>query len=351
MVQPQSVIATKGGAWARTMTAQMGALESIWVSNEHVFGDASVYTCAPCVAISKAGSTIEIQRYSGVGFVEHQPLQISEQQLCTRESWSSLVAVTMGVPETKITPSAIVGDMASATADFRDEYYGLVGKLIDDSEHTNPDESPPVLTTGLVDLGLDHWGTKATRIHKTRWEAPRVARKGITGDERLEKWVSARRVKKVVVATQTKVIEALVDANGEYVVLTPMISVMPNHADDLWKLGAAIGSPASSAYAMRHFGGAAMHADALKMSARQVLGLPLPADEQRWAEGAALFERVHTKGRKWKANPIGTQNEELKRLYESTLVQYRLKMCEAYRIEVDQQDELMDWWLGRLGLG
>ena len=313
----------------------MGVLESIWVSNEHVFGDASVYTCAPCVALNKPESQFEIQRYSGADFVKHHPLQMPADKLCTLESWSSLVAVTMGVPETEIESSGVVGDMASATADFRDEYYGLVGKLIDGSEHENAAGSPAVLTTGLVDLGLNHWGTKATRIHKARWEAPRVASEGIACDERLARWVSARRVNKVVVATQTKVIEAFVDADGEYVVLTPMISVMPNPASDLWKLGAAIGSPVCSAYAMRHFGGAAMHADALKMSARQVMGLPLPLDEAAWSAGTGLFRKVHD-----------ARCAE----YNTAITLYGLAMCGAYRIEGGKRDELMGWWLGRLGI-
>jgi len=336
MVQPQSVVATRGGEWARAKVAELGVLESIWISNEHVFGNASVYTCAPCVVVGGADSKLGLQRYSGGGFVEHEPLVISSESFGGLVTWSSIAAVTMGVPEVLIESSGVVGDVGMATADFRDEYYGLVGKLVEDSECSDRAGSPAVLTTGLVDLGVCNWGLKATRIHKEKWESPRVAALGIVGDGRLSKWVTARRVEKVVVATQTKVVEAFVDVDGEYVVLTPMISVMVNAGVEVWKVGAAIGSPVCSAFAMRHFGGAAMHADALKMSARQVLELPLPVDEDAWLDGAAAFERVHAAGEDG---------------YAAAVVAYGEAMCLGYGVAGLDREELMGWWLGRLGIG
>jgi len=353
MVQPQSVVATRGGAWARAKAAEMGSLESLWVSNEHVFGDASVYTCAPCVVIGGGDSGLCIERYSGGGFDEHEPLEISSDDFGGLATWSSIAAVTMGVPEVGIESTGVVGGIADATADFRDEYYGLVGKLVEDSECSDRERSPAVLTTGLVDLGVCNWGKKATRIHKEKWESPRVDASGIVGDARLSKWVTARRVKKVVVATQTKVVEAFVDAVGEYVVMTPMISVMVKNEDttapppnmtassgtldgvDVWMVGAAIGSPVCSAFAMRHFGGAAMHADALKMSARQVMELPLPADGAAWTAGAMVFERMHS-----------ACGEE----YDRAITEFGVVMCGAYCVEGDALERLMGWWLGRLGI-
>jgi len=335
MVQPQSVVATRGGAWARAKAAEMGSLESLWVSNEHVFGDASVYTCAPCVVIGGCDSGLCIERYSGGGFDEHEPLTISSGELGRLATWSSVAAVTMAVPEIEIESTGVVGDIADATADFRDEYYGLVGKLVEDSDCEDREGSPAVLTTGLVDLGVCNWGKKATRIHKEKWESPRVEASGIVGDARLSKWVTARRVEKVVVATQTKVVEAFVDAAGEYVVMTPMISVMVQPKSDVWLVGAAIGSPVCSAFAMRHFGGAAMHADALKMSARQVMELPLPADGAAWSAGAAAFELAHS--------ACGDE-------YDRAITAFGEVMCGAYGLEGDNLAGLMGWWLGRLGI-
>jgi len=279
----------------------------------------------------------------------------------------------MGVPEVEIDSAGVVGDVASATADFRDEYYGLAGHIVEDGEG---DGGVALLTTGLVDLGRCWWGRKGTRILKQRWESPRVRRSSMEHDGRLARWVESRGVAKVLVATQTKVVEALVDERGAFAAVTPMISVMISDSDcdpdcagdgesghpekiDVWMVGAAIGSPVCSMYALRHFGGAAMHADALKMSARQVLGLPLPGDLGLWKEGAAAFERVHAVGRvsaektpsgRCAATSPGRPGEEMKSGYAGAVVEFGEAMCGAYGVVGEEQDELMGWWLGRLGL-
>ncbi len=425
MVQPQSVVATRGGEWMRSKAAEFGRLESIWVSNEHVFGDASVYTCVACVVVGEKEDLPQrsqreegdeggkVRRFSGGDFVEHEAIAISGEAFGELPTWSSIVAVTMGVPEVGIVSDGVVGDVAAATADFRDEYYGLVGKLVEDAVCEDREGSPGVLTTGLIDLGVNHWGSKATRIHKRKWEGPRVCASGIVGDERLSKWVDARRVEKVVVATQTKVVEAFVDFSGDFVVLTPMISVVVKDEDtacrrrssrgtrlktvsrgtlgqkrpdcaedgesghpvnmDVWMVGAAIGSPVCSAFAMRFFGGAAMHADALKMSARQVLELPLPGDLGLWEEGAGLFEGVHLAcqdqektpsvaarhlprkpgggGEECYADTSGSPGEEKEGKYADALVAFGEVMCGAYGVVGEERDGLMGWWLGRLGIG
>ena len=370
MVQPQSVVATRGGAHARERTAEMGWLESLWVSNEHVFGDASVYTCAPCVVVGGVGDSIE--RYSSGSFVEHPAMSIDRNDLRSLDTWSSVASVTMGIPEISVRSSGAVGDVATATADFRDEYYGLAGNIVEDGDD---DGGIALLTTGLVDLGRCLWGTKATRILKRRWESPRVNRRLMKDDARLAKWVESRGVEKVLVATQTKVVEALVDSDGagggRYAAVTPMISVMVTHPDcaedgesghpdrvDVWKLGAAIGSPVCSMFAMRMFGGAAMHADALKMSAKQVLKLPLPSDFECWNRGAEAFGLLHrvcntqekTPSGRCAATSPGGPGEEMENAYSEAVVAFGMLMCEAYGVVGDDQEALMKWWLGRLGI-
>ncbi|MGJ8636137.1 MAG: HsdM family class I SAM-dependent methyltransferase [Phycisphaerales bacterium] len=345
MVQPQSVMATRGGAWMRERVAAAGTLESVWVSNAHVFGDASVYTCGPCVLVGGSGvGTLSIGRWSGAGFDEHPAMVVSREVFGSLETWSSIGAVTMGVPEVEIYALGVVGDMAHATADFRDEYYGLAGKLVEDAECAAEDGSVKVVTTGLIDLGVCHWGRKATRILKQRWDGPRVSGEAFEGDARLAKWVESRRVEKVLVATQTKVVEAFVDVGEGLVAVTPMITVVAQGGADVWRIGAAIGSPVCTMFAMREFGGAAMHADALKMSARQVMGLPLPSDEGAWDEGAAAFERVHAAGR------VLASKTDAWDAYEQAVMHFGGVMCAAYGVGGDDLDELMGWWLGRLGI-
>lgn len=83
-----------------------------------------------------------------------------------------------------------------------------------------------------------------------------------------------------------------------------------------------------------------MHADALKMSARQVMGLPLPVDVVAWDVGAAAFRLVHEAGKA----PLDEAR------YERAVIDFGEKMCAAYRVVGDDLDALMGWWLGRLGI-
>lgn len=331
MVQPQSVIATRGGGWMRERSVALGSLDSLWVSNAHVFGDASVYTCAPCVRVGREQGSVD--RFSGAAFKQHDAMRIHGNELASMGTWSPVASVTMGIPEIVFQSVGVVGDIARATADFRDEYYGLEGNIIEDGDDSS---GIMLLTTGLVDLGRTYWGKKSTRILKQRWESPRVNPHKLRDDARLSKWVQSRGVEKVLVATQTRVIEAFVDERGGYAAVTPMISVMAEGEIDIWKLGAAIGSPVCTMHAMRHFGGAAMHADALKMSAKQVMELPLPTVQLSWDEGASSFERLHA---------CETDSD-----YSKLVMQFGEVMCNAYQLVESDRKTLMQWWVRRLGI-
>ena len=121
-----------------------------------------------------------------------------------------------------------------------------------------------------------------------------------------------------MIATQTKVIEAAVDDEGAWVPAVPVISVVADR-DRLWHLAAALCSPPLTTYAAMQRLGAARAASALKLSASDVRGLPLPAHSDAW-DRAALALRggdVVASGR---------------------------LMCEAY----DVDGEVLTWWAARL---
>ncbi len=173
-----------------------------------------------------------------------------------------------------------------------------------------------LVTSGLIDAGRILWGERTTRFGGRRFTHPRVDTAALAGS--LERWVRQRLVPKVVLATQTKVLEAAVDLDGAWVPSTPVISV---HADgaDLWKIAAALTAPAVSAWALQRHAGAALHPDAIKLSARQVLEVPLPVDEPAWREGAAAMA----------AGRILDAGAAMSRAYRST-------------------DDVFEWWQGRL---
>ena len=159
------------------------------------------------------------------------------------------------------------------TADFRDEYYE-VASLVQEGG-----EGAPVITSGLIEPGHTRWGERETTIARRRFAHPTVP-VAVLSDR-----LRSRLVPKVLIATQTKVIEAAVDDEGAWVPAVPVISVVAER-DRLWHLAAALCSPALTAHAATQRLGAARAASALKLSASDVRGLPLPAPSDAWDRAA-----------------------------------------------------------------
>src|SRR5690606_11062339 len=101
-------------------------------------------------------------------------------------------------------------------------------------------------------------------------------------------WAVARRVPKVLVATQTRVVEAVVDEAGGWLPSVPVITVTAP-PDRLWHVAAALHAPTASVVAAHRSAGTARSLGAIKLSARQVEGLPAPVDPAAWDEGAHLL--------------------------------------------------------------
>ncbi len=80
----------------------------------------------------------------------------------------------------------------------------------------------------------------------------------------------------------------MVDEAGTWVPSVPTIAVVAP-AERLWSVAAVICSPVATALAVRRTAGTALSARAIKLSARQVLALPCPADAAAWEEGAACL--------------------------------------------------------------
>ena len=175
-----------------------------------------------------------------------------------------------------------LGQIASATAGFRDQFYGLAPYVID--LRTADDHAfPRLVTCGVIDPGQCAWGQRSLRFAGKRYEHPRVDLAAMT-DNPLRRWVADRLVPKVVLATQTKVLEAAVDVDGTWIPSTPVIAV---HAppDQLFRVAAVLLAPPVSAWASSVYAGVALTSDAIKLSARQVLEIPLPTTVAAWERG------------------------------------------------------------------
>ena len=67
----------------------------------------------------------------------------------------------------------------------------------------------PLVTSGVIDPLDDGWGRRPTRFAKRSFGAPSVLLDRV--DPSIDAWIRDRLVPKVLVASQTRVIEAIVD--------------------------------------------------------------------------------------------------------------------------------------------
>lgn len=260
LVQPLSVLAARDAAKVRAAVAERGRVTELWVSDGAEFAGATVRTCVPVVHVGEPGGQTE---------------------------WGRLAAAHFGIPEVEMPrDTGVLGDLATCTADFRDQYYGLVPHVRDGGE------GAPLVTTGLLEPGVCEWGERPTRFARTSYAAPVVDVAGLrAADPRLAAWADARLVPKVVVAGQGRVIEAAADERGVWLPSVPVVSVVPRDPADVWRVLAVLLAPPVVAEAAARYLGTGLVPGSVKVSARQLAALPLPSDEAAWREGAALARR------------------------------------------------------------
>ena len=332
LLQPWSILAARDTGGIRRALANRTRLTDLWVALEHVF-DAGVHVCAPVLERTTVRTGM-LHRSSGADFTPAEPIELDMGRLADEETWSPLVSDLMGIPRVSVTTSQLVGDLADATADFRDQYYGLRECVLEPiSNRLGPDQVP-LVTTGLVDPATCRWGTKTTRYDGRRWTRPVVDLKRVQSMTDLGPWTKQRLVPKLLLATQTKVLEVCVDQKGDWLPLTPLITIRPHALDHLWHLAAALASPVATAIAAARYLGTARSTDAIKLSARQVHSLPLPDTGPQWDAAAAAFQAAS------ETHDDATRRE---RLLESGLA-----ACRAYGCDGSDLDSLMEWWALRL---
>jgi hypothetical protein len=271
LVQPESLLSARDARAVRA--AVLPHLEGMWLAGEPVFG-AAVRVCAPVLA----GGPVRgpVRRWRGVGVRPAGRVARPDAS-----GWARLRPTS--APPVRVGGGPVLGDLAAATAGFRDEFYGLAAAVTDGGP------GQPVVTSGLIEPGRSVWGERVARIGGRRFDRPVVD--GSRLDHRVAAWVAARSVPKVLVATQTRVVEAAPDHDGSMVPLTPVLSVEPRRGADVWWVAAALTSPLVSAWALHTFGGAALAGDAIKLSARQVLAAPLPRDRVAWSAATRALRR------------------------------------------------------------
>ena len=112
----------------------------------------------------------------------------------------------------------------------------------------------------MLDPARCLWGQRPVRYARRRFERPRVDLRRLTAaGGALAGWAEQRLVPKVVLATQTRVLEPAVDERGAWLPSVPAITVIP-HEERLWHVAAALASPVAAAWALRETAGTALGA-------------------------------------------------------------------------------------------
>lgn len=260
LVQPRSFLAARDAAEVRRRIDERARLEEVVVVEAGTF-DASVPTCAPV-------------------------LLRGPEERGRRNDWTGALADAVGVPPVRLPPSPVLGSIADTHAGFRDEYYGMEGCVGEGGG------GPRLVTVGAIDplRLLD----RAQRFAGRRWHEPRVDVGALSG--RAARWAALQSGPKVIVATQTRVLECLPDPDGAFFGSVPAIVVRPHDPADVWRVAAALHAPIASAWALRELAGTGRSADSCRPTAALLASLPLPSDRAAWDVAAVLAERCRRGG-------------------------------------------------------
>ena len=291
LILPESFLATRDAGAARSAVLLDASLEALWTPSVPVFRAAAVRICVP--VLRRGGD-----RRGRLRLWREMPprlaaeVELDADVLSDAPTWSHLLSTGSDAPDWTIEGEGVLGQWCVASADFRQHYYGVAPFMIDDPGGSLDDERfPRLVTVGLVDPAVCRWGQRPTRHHRQRWQQPRVDLSRLETESELGPWAASRLVPKVVVATQTRVVEAAVDVDGSWLPSTPLISVMAPAAR-LWHIAAALLAPPVTLWALRHWQGAALSAGGLKLSAAQVRSLPAPRPGADWNEAADCVRRA-----------------------------------------------------------
>lgn len=327
LILPQSFLVGDDTKALRRAVLEVGSVEEFWVATDHIF-DAHVRVCAPVVRVGH-GAVGPVRRHVGRSFTPAPPLHAGSSRLRDEPTWASLASDLLGAPPVTLDEDGTLRELCEATAGFRDQFYGLVSFVEEAGD--NPDGARArLVTSGLIDPARCHWGARATRFAGARWRAPEIDLVRLeAADPTLAAWARARLVPKVLVATQTRVIEAVVDESGSWFPSVPTIAVVAE-PDRLWHVAAVLLAPPISALAFARHSGAALSATALRVSARQVLDLPCPAGTVAWDRAVPALQR---------AAAAPTQ-----RGWREELEVFGAAMCDAYGVD----HGVLAWWVARL---
>jgi hypothetical protein len=286
LVLPQSILASRDAGPVRAAVDRDAALRWSWWSPARHF-DAQVTVC---VLVFERGAI-------GGG-----------------RPWSSVVTEALGVPQLPALATAgTLGDRARISANFRDQFYGLVGAVDDGGE------GPPLVTSGLIDPGRCAWGERPVRFAGQRFERPRVTLAALA--PAMRRWADDLLVPKVLVANQTPTVEAVADRRGEWLPGVPVLTARPIDVSLVRPIAAVLLSPVTSCWAWHRAAGTGLSARTLRLGPQWLGELPWPAGDL--AEATDAYDRGDVLG-------------------------CAAAVTRAYGADAGADDPLTEWWTSRL---
>jgi len=341
VILPRSILAAQSAETLRASTDALASLEAVWLDDGFVF-EAGTRVCV-----------LHLRRRERRTQAVEPPLLVLGAVRATlpwplwQGRWSAAAAAGAGVPPVQVRARGVVGDLARVTADFRDQFYGLQGALCDDrhagrglnavrprtagiDRAASRMDRLPILTTGLIAWNRSLWGLRSARLLGRSFHHPAARVPALLRNPAMRSWLSDALHPKVLVATQTPVVEAVVDPMGEMAGGVPVIRVVPHQASDLWLLAAALLSPSTSAVAWWRHAGAGLSPGAIKLSARQVAALPLPAVMPAWRQAARCLQRCHA----------SRGDAELERSMQA----FERASARAFGLDARPAQEVARWW-------
>ena len=232
--------------------------------------------------------------------------------------WTSVVSERLGVPaldHDRLRTAGSVGDRAGLNANFRDEYYALVPAVSDDAD------GPPLITSGLIDPGVCRWGDLPVTFARRTHTAPRVDLGKLTG--RFPSWAKRKLVPKVLVANQTRVVEAVADPYGRWLPGVPVNTVTPHDGDPrtVWEIAAVLTSPVASAAAWHHAAGTGLSTTTVRIGPSVLAGVS-------WPDGAL--------------------DRAVAALRAGDVEQCGRALVDAYGVTGEPAESLITWWTALL---
>jgi hypothetical protein len=263
LMQPMSVLSARDAGIARDFVSARATVCGFLFPDASGFA-ASVHVCAPVLVVDGGP---------------------------TERDWCDIAADDLGMAPGPPPSPTVLGDVAEVTAGFREEFY-VVARHIE--EAGSDDRRPRLVTSGSVEPGRVLWGERPTRVDGRSYRCPVVDVEALARSaaddpavRRLRARLERRTSPKVLVATQTRIIEAVADPDGGLWPSVPVVSVVPTDPGvDVWDLLAVLSSREATRFMARRSLGTGLASGTMRVSARVLPGLPLPEDRAAWRVAA-----------------------------------------------------------------